>query len=127
MTNKLYLGIAAGILVGLSIPVLIKYRRDSEMHSDEDTPNDNDSDMLDKANHYLMLAKNKVDEMVAEASLKSDSYIEEAGKILSTAKEKTSSIHYDLKETAEEEINKIKAEIDLSIEEFKKRMQLNNE
>lgn len=124
MSKKLYLGIAAGILIGISIPVLLKFKREEELFSDEDLSDEND--MLHKANHYLMLAKNKVDEMVIAAEQKSNSYLTEAGKILSLAKEKTSAIHFEHNNLAEEEIDKIKAEVDQSIEKFKREFTVNN-
>ncbi|MDQ3020816.1 MAG: hypothetical protein M3R36_09635 [Bacteroidota bacterium] len=120
MTKKIYIGIVIGILTGLSIPVLLKLKRDEDLFSNEDLSDEND--MLDNANHYLMLARNKVDEMVHEAEVESNSILDHAGKILSSAKEKTSTIHYELSESAEEKINKIKEEIDASIEEFRKKL-----
>ncbi|MBK8554027.1 MAG: hypothetical protein IPL53_24460 [Ignavibacteria bacterium] len=118
MSKKLYIGIAAGILIGISIPALLKFKREEELFSDEDLSDEND--MLHRANHYLKLAKSKVDEMVTEAEQKSNSYLTEAGKILSLAKEKTSAIHFEHNNLAEEEIDKIKAEVDRSIEKFKR-------
>ncbi|MEO8208983.1 MAG: hypothetical protein ABI840_00365 [bacterium] len=121
MYNKIYFGIAAGILTGLTLSILLKFKRDEALFSGEDLSDEND--MLDKINHYLLLARNRVDEMVQEAEAESNSILEHAGKILSLAKEKTSSIHYDLKESAEDEINKIKEEIDASVEEFRKQLE----
>ncbi len=116
----MYIGIGAGILIGLSIPALLRFNREENLFSDEDLSNDND--MLNKANHYLILAKNKVDEMVNEAEQESNSLLTEAGRILSTAKEKTSAIHFQHENFAEEDIDKIKAEIEKSIEELNKRI-----
>ncbi len=60
--------------------------------------------------------------MLKDAELKSSSILEEAGFILLKAKEKTSEIHYDIEDTATDEINKLKEEIDKSVEEFRKKL-----
>lgn len=110
-----------GILTGLSIPVLLKFKRDEDLFSNEDLSDENDR--LDKVNQYLVIARKRVDEMMNEAEAESNSILEHAGKILSSAKEKTSAIHYELKESADEEINKIKEEIDKSIDEFRRKLE----
>lgn len=122
MIKKTYIGIAAGLLACLSIYIIIKYKKEDELFSGEDFPDEND--LLDKANYHLLLARNKADKMIHEAEEKSNSILDKAGKILSSAKDKTSSIHYDLKESAETEINKIKEEIEESIDEFRKKFGL---
>jgi hypothetical protein len=92
LSKKLYIGIAAGILIGVSIPVLIKFKREEEMFSGEDLSDGNE--LLNKANQDLMSARKIVKEMIAEAEEKSNEILAEAGKILSLAKNKTPSIHF---------------------------------
>ncbi|MCB0727293.1 MAG: hypothetical protein KDD00_07505 [Ignavibacteriae bacterium] len=117
MSKKLYIGIISGILIGLAVPVIIKLK------NDEDIPEDgNLSGILDKANSFLLKAKNKADNIIAEAEKKSDTIIEEAGEILSKVKEKTSSLHFDHKNSAKAEIDKIKDEIEKSISDFQKKI-----
>lgn len=118
MSKKLFFGLMSGLLIGLSIPVIMKLKQE------EDTSEDgNLSGILDKANSFLLKAKNNADNILAEAEKKSDKIIEEAGDILSKVKEKTSSLHYEHKLTAQEEVNKIKEEIEKSIEEFQKKLE----
>ena len=81
-----------------------------------------ENEMLDKANHYLLLARNRVEEMVKEAEEKSSSIIQEAGKMLSLSKEKTSEMHQKLFEGADEEAEKIRAELNNTITEFRNRL-----
>ncbi len=119
MSKKIYLGLLGGLLAGIAVPVILKLKRDEELFSEEDLSHDNY--MLDNASHYLLHARNKVDEMVDQAKQKSDSMIEEAGKILSSAREMTSSVHSESGKSAEEKINEIKEEIDKTIEEFRRK------
>jgi len=110
------IGISAGAVVSL----LLNLKKDEELFSREDLGSEND--MLDKANHYLLLARNKVEEMVKEAEEKSSSIIEEAGKMLSLLKEKTSKMHQKLSEGADEEAERIRSELNKTITEFKNRL-----
>ena len=120
MSNKLLTGILAGIVTGISITLIINLKSKYPGNHDEDSNYENDK--LDEASHYLLKARNKADEIVAEAASKSSSILEEAGRILSLAKAKTSSLHFEHKETADAEINKIREEIEITIEDFKKRL-----
>ncbi len=119
MSNKLIAGIFAGALAGISIAVLLNAKKDYDEEEDSLTENDN----LDKANEYLLLARRKAEKMIADAELKSSSLLEEAGKILFHAKEKTSTMHYEHKDTALEEISRLKKDIDNIIEEFKRKLE----
>lgn len=119
MSNKLIAGIFAGALAGISIAVLLNAKKDYDEEEDSLTENDN----LDKANEYLLLARRKAEKMIADAELKSNSILEEAGKILFHAKEKTSALHYGHNDTALEEISRIKKEIENIIEDFKRKLE----
>ena len=119
MSNKLIAGIFAGALAGISIAVLLNAKKDYDEEEDSLTENDN----LDKANEYLLLARRKAEKMIADAELKSNSILEEAGKILFHAKEKTSALHYGHNDTALEEISRIKKDIENIIEDFKRKLE----
>lgn len=117
MSKKLYFGIVSGILIGLAIPVIIKLKQE-----ENDSEDGNLSGILEKANSFLLKAKNKADSILADAEEKSGKIVEEAGEILSKVKEKTSALHYEHKSKAQEEVNKIKEEIENSIAEFQKKL-----
>ena len=119
MSNKLIAGIFAGALAGISIAVLLNAKKDYDEEEDSLTENDN----LDKANEYLLIARRKAEKMIADAELKSNSILEEAGKILFHAKEKTSALHYGHNDTALEEISRIKKDIENIIEDFKRKLE----
>ena len=119
MSNKLIAGIFASALAGISIAVLLNAKKDYDEEEDSLTENDN----LDKANEYLLLARRKAEKMIADAELKSNSILEEAGKILFHAKEKTSALHYGHNDTALEEISRIKKDIENIIEDFKRKLE----
>jgi gas vesicle protein len=120
LTKKILIGVIIGAIAGLSVTAVLKFRREEELFSEEDLSDDND--LLDDASKYLNLAKSKAELLVHEAERKSNSILEQAGKILSSAKEKTSSIYFEPGESVREQINKIKAEIDKSIEDFRKQL-----
>lgn len=122
MTNKIYIVTASAVITGLSIYLILKKRIKADLNSNEEFNDENN--ILEKANHHLLIARNKAEEMMHEAEEKSNSILEQAGKILSSAKEKTSSIHFERTESAENEVNKIKEEIEESITEFRKKMGL---
>ena len=116
MSKKIYIGILIGLSAGAAISFLINLKKDELLFSSEDLGGEND--MLDQANHYLLLARKKVKEMVKEAEEKSSTIIEEAGKMLLLSKEKTSEMHQKLSEGANEEAEKIRLELNKTITEF---------
>lgn len=118
MSYKLYIGFAVGIVAGVGIAVILSSRKEEELFSFDDLSDDNY--MLDTANKFLSRARLEAEGLISDAKVRSESLLQKAGDILSKAKEKTSEIHFELKETAEVEINKIKDEIDKSINDFKK-------
>ncbi len=121
MSNKLFAGIIAGALAGISITVLLHASREND-HEEEDCLTD--TDKLDKANEFLLHARRKAEKMISDAEHKSSSILEEAGKILLLAKTKTSSLHFDHRESALEEISKLKKDIENTIEDFKRKLDL---
>ena len=124
MSNKLVPGIITGVLTGLSIAAILMLRKEEGKYSDQEEVVE--AGDPDNAGRYLLLARKEVDKMIAEAAVKSDSILEEAGKILSSAKEKTSQLHYEHMETAKEEIIRIKKEIEDVIEDFNNRLNAEN-
>lgn len=120
MNKKILTGVFTGIFAGITIALVINYKNKIHFLKDEEPCDEND--ILEKANQYLLKAKNEADELVAEAESRSNSILDEAGRILLLAKERTSSLHYDHTESAHSEIVKIKEEIDMNIEEFKRRL-----
>lgn len=122
MNKKIYIGIAIGALIGVSIPVLVRFKRENNLFSDEDLSDENHKS--GNAHEYLLSAKKKSEKLLHDAKVKSDSILEQASDILNLAKEKTSAIHYGVKEAAEKEISKIKDEIDKSIARYKKEIGL---
>jgi vacuolar-type H+-ATPase subunit H len=118
MSKKIYIGIVSGILIGLAVPIIIKLKKEEDISEDG-----NLSGILDKANSFLLRAKNKADNILAEAEKRSDTIIEEAGEILTKVKEKTSSLHFEHDKSARDEIEKIKQDIELSIAEFQKKLE----
>jgi len=119
LSNKLIAGIFAGALAGISIAVLLNAKKENDNEEDSLPENDNP----DKANEYLLLARKKAEKMIADAEFKSSSILEEAGKILFQAKEKTSTLHYGNKDTALEEISRLKKEIENIIGDFKRKLE----
>jgi F0F1-type ATP synthase membrane subunit b/b' len=125
LSYKILLGLIAGVLAGISIPVIIKYRKEEDLFSDEDLSHQNI--LLDKANRYLINARNEATKIIDHAEEKSHSLVEQAGKILSTAKEKTTRLHDLLKKGNETEIMKLKDSIEEDIKELNRIMNMNNE
>lgn len=121
MSNKLIAGIFAGALAGISIAVLLKAKIEKDNYEEENSLTENDN--LDKANEFLLLARRKAEKMISDAEFKSSSILEEAGKILFHAKEKTSTLHYGHKDTALEEISRLKKDIESVIEDFKRKLE----
>ncbi len=117
MSKKIYIGLIAGTLIGISITVILKFKKEESLFSEEDLSDGND--MLQRANRHLLSAKKKAEKLVEEAREKSDSILKHAAEILLLAKEKTSLVHYDKKGTAEKELNKIKTELEDSIRKYK--------
>ena len=116
MSNKIIAGILTGMLAGISIAFIFNSKGKESDIWDEDNSDDNDK--LDRARQYLLKAKSKADEMIEDAAFRSNSILEDAGKILSAAKEKTSVLHFEHAETAEKEFLKIKEDIDKTIVVF---------
>ena len=121
LSNKLIAGIFAGTLAGISIAVLLNAKKDNDIKEEEDSLTENDT--LDKANEFLLQTRRKAEKMIADAELKSNSILEEAGKILFHAKEKTSALHYGHNDTALEDISRIKKDIENIIEDFKRKLE----
>lgn len=109
-----------GVSSGAALSFLLNLKREEELFSHEDLGGEND--MLDKANHYLLLARNKVEEMVREAEEKSSSILEEAGKTLLYLKEKTADMHNKISEGKDAEAEELKDELNKIIAEFKKKL-----
>jgi len=122
LSNKLLAGIIAGAIAGISAAVIFSAKRENDLYEDEDQETENDN--LDRANEYLIHARTKAEKMISDAAHKSSSILEEAGKILSLAKTKTSSLHFDHRESALEEIRKLKKDIENTIEDFKRKLDL---
>lgn len=123
MSKKIYYYLGAGLMIGAAVPVLLKFLREQELFSGEDLSEDEyDYEPQENAGIYFNRAKKKADDMVKDAEARSSSILEDAAKILAKAKQKTSEIHYDVKDTAEAEINKLREEIGNSIETFKKKL-----
>lgn len=122
MGKKIFIGITIGALLGISIPVLIRFKKENDLFSDEDLSDENQKS--GNAHEYLLSAKKKSEKLLNEAKIKSDSILERASEILNLAKEKTSAIHYDIKDAAEKEVLKIKQEIDEAIAGYKKEIGL---
>ncbi len=120
MSKNIYIGILVGVSAGAAAAFLFNLKKEQELFSREDMGGEND--MLDKANDYLLFARNKVEEMVKDAEEKSISIIDETGKTLSLLKEKTSEMHKKLSEGADDDAEKIRAELNKTITEFKKRL-----
>ncbi|MDZ4710804.1 MAG: hypothetical protein SGI89_00600 [bacterium] len=121
MSNKIFFGIAAGLLAGLSIPVILKYKNERKENSlDHFTGG---GVMLDEVNDYLLSARNKADSIINEAEEKSNSIIDHASRILTSAKEKTSKFHDVIMKGSSDEIMKIKESIENEILEFNKRIE----
>ena len=116
MSKKFLIGAAAGAIAALIVSEVVKLINDEKMFSDEDLSEGND--LLDSANEFLLSAKRKSEKMIQEAEIKSDSILEHAAEILRSAKEKTSRIHTEEAKIAEEEIRKIKEEIESSIRKY---------
>lgn len=119
MSSKLVLGIAAGILSGIGIGLLLM-NREEESYVEEELSDGFDN--IDKGSRFMNEAKVKTEKLVRDAEEKSNSILEEASKILISAKEKISKIHFESEDIAKEEIEKVKKEVDMSIEEFKNKV-----
>ncbi|MEO6695841.1 MAG: hypothetical protein ABIY50_08985 [Ignavibacteria bacterium] len=120
MSKKIYIGLFVGITTGAAVSIFLNLKRNERLFSLEDLGGENE--MLDKANHFLLLARNKVEEMVLEAQQRSSSIIQEAGKLLLLSKQKTSEMHQKLLAGENEEAEKIKADLDELILEFKNKL-----
>ncbi len=93
-----------GVLAGLSLKVIFKRKEVNFIPEDDEC---HETDMLDKANLYLLQARNHVEEMVSEAEETSNTILEQTGKILSSAKDKTSSMHHESEESVSDGFKKI--------------------
>ncbi len=120
MSKKTILGLLFGLAAGTAAAFLFKYTKQDDTMTDYDHGNEND--MLDKANDYLLLARNKVEEMVKFAETESLTLIEEAGKILSRAKDNTEKIFSSAADDLAEEAAKERKEIEEFIENFRNKL-----
>lgn len=120
MSKKIITGIFIGIATGVAISYLLKYKKGTDILEHEDNYFEND--MLESANEYLLLARNKAEKMIKEAEGRSQSLIDEAGIILSLVKEKTSDINEKLSENENEAADKLKKELESQILRFKNKI-----
>lgn len=120
MNNKLLTGLFAGIVAGVAVSVLIKFKKHDSQPGHED--NFFENDMLDSANDYLLAARVKSENMVKDAEEKSRSILDEAGKILSLVKEKTALMNENLTDKTSDEAEKLKEEIENQIRKFKNKI-----
>lgn len=81
-----------------------------------------ENDLLDRANEYLLNARNKAEEIVKNAEEQSILLLEEAGKSLTLIKEKTKEIHDKISIGKTEEAMKIKGELENIISDFKTKL-----
>ncbi len=122
ISKKLFIGLAAGSLIVLAVPVILKYKKEQKLFSGEDLSDEGEEfRKLDEVNDYLLATRRKVHEMVKDAGLRSSTMLQDAAAILSRAKEKTLGIYHENEDAAEEEISKVQDEINKSIEEFNLR------
>ncbi|MBL8007707.1 MAG: hypothetical protein JNJ56_09255 [Ignavibacteria bacterium] len=117
MTKNILAGLIAGAGIAAVIASLISLQKRNNGSKDKDFPDENE--LLDKANDYLLDARNKVDKMIREAEEKSVSILHEAGKLLSLVKENTAEMHNKFSHGIEEEAEKLRQEIEESIEKFR--------
>lgn len=91
ISKNIFIGLAAGSLICLAVPVILKYKKEQKLFSDEDLTDEGEEfRKLDEVNDYLLATKRKVNEMVKDAELRSSSMLQDAAAILSRAKEKLS-------------------------------------
>lgn len=109
-----------GIAAGAALSVLLNYKRKYQNQNDERMSNEND--ILENANDFLLNARNKADELVNDARTKSGLMIEEAGKLLSTIKSKTSEMHEKISLGAGDEAQRIRNELQILISEFREKL-----
>lgn len=117
MTKNLITGLIAGVGIAALITAVINLQKRNRSLTDKDFPDENE--MLDRANDYLLDARNKVDKMIKEAEEKSVSILHEAGKLLSHVKENTAEMHSKFSQGIEEEAERLKQEIEDSLEKFR--------
>lgn len=120
MSKKLILGLVFGIAAGTAAAFLIRFRNENSLIPDDN--GDDENDLLDKANNYLLLAKNKVEEMVKKAETESMSLLDEAGNILSRVKDSTARVHSSESEEIYSDMEKTKKEIEEIIDNFRKKL-----
>ena len=120
MSKKLILGLIFGVAAGTAAAFLIKFRNKNKSFLEIEY--DDENDMLDKANDYLLLAKNKVESMVKKAEAESFSLLDEAGNILSKVKDSTARVHSSESEEIIEDLEKTNKEIVDIIDKFRKKL-----
>ncbi len=114
------LGLVFGIAAGTAAAFLIRFRNENSLINEDN--GDDENDLLDKANNYLLLAKNKVEEMVKKAETESMSLLDEAGNILSRVKDSTARVHNSESEGIYSDMEKTKKEIEEIIDNFRKKL-----
>ena len=120
MSKKLILGLIFGVAAGTAAAFLIRFRNKNSLFPVNEF--DDENDLLDKANDYLLLAKNKVESMVKQAEAESSSLLDEAGSILSRVKDNTAKAHSIQSEEISGDIEKTKKEIKEIIDNFRKKL-----
>ncbi len=72
ISKKLFIGLAAGSLIVLAVPVILKYKKEQKLFSGEDLSDEGEEfRKLDEVNDYLLATRRKVHEMVKDAELRS--------------------------------------------------------
>lgn len=120
MSKKLIFGLVFGMAAGTAAAFLFRFRNENSLSPDNE--GDDENDLLDKANNYLLLAKNKVEEMVKNAETESMSLLDEAGNILSRVKDSTARVHSNESEEIYNDMEKTKKEIEEIIDNFRKKL-----
>lgn len=117
MSNKIISGLILGAAISASVAIIVIKRKNR--NAEFEAESDDENEMLDRANDYLLQARDKVEDMLKEAEQKSISILTEAGKLFSEVKEKTAELHKKHMQGIEDEADKLKKEIEQSIEHFR--------
>ena len=121
MSKKIVWGVAIGAAAAVVASLVYKSLQDEESPGIwEDY--DNGSETLELANDYLSKARVKAKELVDYANMRSDQLLGEANSILLIAKQKAEEALKKGDAEAEEELNKVKSEIERLIAEYEKKL-----